>query len=593
VIHLSKKPALSSDGSRGKTVASAVFRWIIVAVGIVAWCVVGMNGLAWHHQNSPLRYVARLALLLVVVAALASFIITWHRRHAVSVREEQLSGTSVFDELAELSLDELTVEIEKIAFAYRDLTLDSAKMIANHLLQPERFRSKVTESVDLKAQQTVHEIEIAWRPGGAYLTSPNTYVVPVMRPHKKELPREVSIQGGNVLGSFETIALLYSVAIRLSNARWEDPTISRTRELARRELVRAIVYQPGGTDSRPNADLVHDFFASTQQQSALLDPTLPGTERQEEIRPDLLFSELVDTLISRRPYFAVFRPDDPTETKPTLMSYRADLLDYPVQSYDFWRRFKDRARMHLGLPQRVFYVPLERARSADSYSLHVSCMDDLYIDEANVWAPSAKGGDWVRPLPRRGNYRAYLGWERPTGKAFLGLAAVKLWKTRRLKDLLLVVRIREKPPGSLAQAGSISLGTLIAIWLVGTTGLHIKEGIDLVAFVLALPAVAASTFGFNAGTPPHGLRSVTGIVSTVTSFTLSLFSIAVFLAQHETSNPLGSPTLGHGKQFFFLTDKIWIGLFVLASANLVITLGTLIMRLMRYGDLTRNRTRAW
>jgi hypothetical protein len=234
----------------------------------------------------------------------------------------------------------------------------------------------------------------------------------------------------------------------------------------------------------------------------------------------------------------------------------------------------------------MVYLDLDRARSADSYQLRVQCDEDLYVDESNVWSAAMK--EWVKPANRNGNFHSYLSWEAPSGKAFVGLGAAKLRQSNSLRRLWLVLRLREKPPGVLAPATSIAFSAAVAIWLVGAVGAHSNGGADLVAFILALPAVAAGALGFRTDAARHGMRSVTALASIVASLLLSLTAIVVFLAQHQSEHSLRSWPLLQHRYFYFLTDGLWIALVCAASFNFTIVFGTLVMRWVRYGALAHS-----
>jgi hypothetical protein len=548
---------------------------LVFAFGVALWVFVGMSEFAWKHTDRVLIYVCRPLAAVSVVALFWFYLRGWRRTHGIGVTPDR----QVFDsELAEMTPDELLASVDELAPDFAELSVDDAKMVVDHLVTPEKYRRKVIEDITLATQQTFHDITFLWRKH-SHLQIDGANVFPFMRPKKRDVPREVQIDGGRLVGAFETLALLHTVCSRLGHlpGRNEDGANPLT-ETARQAVLNLIAAPPlpDITDNQLQAirTAAEDAIRSVQN------PHAPPPEPELEV--------LLDLLLKRRPYFArVYDPAVAASTT-TQISYRSGLLrPGRTPDYDRWRKRKDSLRNWLRLPPRLVYISLERARSADSYQLAVHCDEHLFVDEANVLVEPSMV--WLKPLPRQRNYKAYIGWEEPTGKAFTSLGAAKLGSTERLESFWYVLRLTEKPPGTLATASSVAFATLVAIWLVGATGARSTGGADLVAFVLALPAVASTAFGLVSTGANHGLRSFTGVLSLIVSLLLSMGTTILYLSEHQASHAIRQEIIEHGHQFYYLSDYLWVAVFCVATLNFAWATGTLLLRVRRYGDLLRTQ----
>lgn len=554
----------------------------------------GVSGLVLPPPLHHLQILLRIGIFVLVIAISKTYLQRWQRAHSLGVKPHWRVGADVFPELQMLSTEELLTAIEPMIGGLRGIDTQAAKDIAHRLMTPENFRRKVIEDVVVRKQQTLHNIRILWYPASSVPIG-TAHVVPVMRPRKNELLRELTIDDGRLLGSFETITLLFVVCTQLAHIGATGQAAGSEHQ-ARTAILELIADPGSGESSRRCVAAARTAIAAAQ-----IRPQPPrhrcSSRRQNSIggvsEPEL--EGLLNLLSRRKANFVTYDGEWPKgELAETRISYRADTEIPPIDpDYDHWRKRKDGCRRLFRLPPRHIYINLGRSRSADSFELHVGCDDNLFVEETNVWSCNAKS--WLQPQPREHNYEAYIGWEKPSGKAFASLGAAKLAPTRNLKNLWFALRLTEKPPGILAPATTVAFATLMAIWLVAVTtgsGRGGPPGTDLVALVLALPAVGSTGLGLYSSGGSHGLRSMTGLVSLAVSLLLSISAISMYLVRYKDGHlPQPQSLLPHKLSIYLLRDYWWIGLVTLAAANCSVVLGTLLMRLMRYGALIRTYER--
>lgn len=532
----------------------------------------GASGLLFIDASHKISYPIRAAAAVVAILSSYLYIRAWHEAHANSVKDGMLVGEEEFPELAQYSSDQLLRALMPEIERFDNLTNDGAQALARDLLHPSAQRRKVVERIELRIQQSIHQVDIAWAPDSTVRVASGV-VLPILRRYKSETPREVEVEGGRQLGAFETIGLLVVVCSRLAGL--PAATASPDLALFQRRLIAAITDhpdQPGQPTSTASVIAAIDETSDRQR-----------TRRNRRHRSvDANLRPVLNLLRVRRPHFAYY--ELPRSSKPvihTRFSYRDQLHVAPyAPDYDRWRRRKDNLRKAWGFPPRLVYLTLERARSAHSYELYVSCEDHLYVDEANVVA----AGRFIRPLPRWRNSPTYIGWDEPRGKAFTSLGAVNVGRSM-LTCPEFVLRLTEKPPGTLAAAASTGFATAIAIWLVGIVGQ--SDGTDLVAFILALPAVGSTALGLLSTGVNHGLRSLTAILSLAASLALSIVGIVVYLQQQGTG--LNRLNLSSGQRLYLESNTVWLTLFLLAVVNTVVAAATLFSRLGRYRSQIRRR----
>jgi hypothetical protein len=201
-----------------------------------------MSQFAWADVPHQTAYAVRFLFALLVVACFALFLKLWIRRHALSVRPNARKGEEVFPELRQLGLEDLLDAVDAAAIPFDELTVRDAELLASHLTEPTSLRRRVIEDVEIRKQQTVHNIRISWQPGSCVVLGERDFV-PVMRLDKRDVPRELDVAEGRVLSSFETLALLLTACERLTQVR--NGLDAQAVRRVRREVLSVIVHRPG------------------------------------------------------------------------------------------------------------------------------------------------------------------------------------------------------------------------------------------------------------------------------------------------------------------------------------------------------------
>lgn len=581
-------PALDTSfarhiGRAARYVSAVVKNLLLFVVPIVAFVYCGLSGSFWWRiENQTLDRIVRLGAFIFAVAMAAVFAHSWSRRHGSSVRSEDKKGEDVHPEFASLTpfqiLERMRDADMAISSSGKPLSAGLVRTrghvtLARHVLHPQLFRKKVLEELTLKAHQRLHVITVEWDPG-AYLETNGAYLVPIMRLPKESKMRELEVVGGTVLSSLETASLVSSGLEKLL-------FLGASNVQAKSDLAALIAWQgSSGANGRARQWLQYSRPNKKELIQALV-PYIRRARRFVDRFGEIDTAQVLDAIAVNR-IFVVAYPKSEYASPPwqTVFSYRSS-HDDPLWGpyYDKWRRRKDVFRSRLRLPPRWIPILLERAYSASSYRLQVACDESLYVDEAEVW--DQKQNSWLRALERSGTYCSYLGWEEPAGKSFTSLAAARLAPLKDRSRLYLYVRVVEKPPGSLAVAVSVSFATAMSLWLVGSIqGGDPKS--DLIAFLLAGPAVAASAFGLLGASAPHGYRSITGLTAIGSDLLLLLLGITLYLRQVVQEPKVSPPKLSTDRYFYFLNDWLWIALFSTSALVLVFTAGTFLHRLMKY-----------
>jgi hypothetical protein len=149
--------------------------------------------------------------------------------------------------------------------------------------------------------------------------------------------------------------------------------------------------------------------------------------------------------------------------------------------------------------------------------------------------------------------------------------------------------MNESPPGTVLVATTVAAVVLVVTWLTGVVlgsqlrahGGDVAPGVDIAAFAITLPGVAASLFGLAQGRTAGVYRSLTAILVLIVSLLISLASIILFVGRSANvrfDDYLFDPP---GRSFFFLQDRLSAITFVAAVLNLSVGAGLLWSRLDR------------
>ena len=552
--------------------------------------------------------------LATTVVLYIRFLKLWLAEHADSVHRRWKVSDEKYPELGPLDDEGYFQRLEASSQLFRNLDVANATILRQHLLEPQGFRRKVTEDVEIRLQQFVRTVEIRVDPD----TIPRIgsgVVLPIMRRATDAPLRELTVTGGRLLNSMETRALLVRIAEVLDieapdfaqevEGEGVAPGVLSTDASAGDDVADVDTPPTTAADSRgSDPERVRQLMSmlirgprhlDRLRRSRHPDSRGPGVRsRGEDQAQGLAISEESKRLFSAarktRHYIAWY--DDPSvlEGGRTAFEYRSD-PDRPDQwpAVDPWRARKDRWRTALRMPRRFVYVRLDKALSSHTYILRVRCDEDLYFEESNVWV---EGRRWLKSANPFSLYRSYIYWEPPSGKSFTSLTASRIGGRLPWRSLYFALRLTEKPPGILGSAAAISFTSLVSVWLVGALGVG-AQGIDPVAFILALPGLAASLLGFSTAGAMQGRRSGTGIGALAASMMISLLGVVLFVSEGRKDGFLKPWRLhedGYPVSVLWMQDLWWVVLVVLAGCIFLVTLGTLIMRVQRYAVLTGVRS---
>jgi hypothetical protein len=153
----------------------------------------------------------------------------------------------------------------------------------------------------------------------------------------------------------------------------------------------------------------------------------------------------------------------------------------------------------------------------------------------------------------------------------------------RLKDLEVWVRFKEAPPGSRALALVTGTFATFLIWMVGyltSAGQGVGALTPTIAFLLTLPGVVATWFGFRQDGDTLASFSLLARLSLVATGGLSLLSAMLVLYGRPLRFLSGVGVLG-------IRDPRWAGLFILSFINTIYILYRFILKVAQYNWFLR------
>ncbi|QXJ22416.1 hypothetical protein AGRA3207_003411 [Actinomadura graeca] len=487
---------------------------------------------------------------------------------------------------------------EKQRAALRKDNLESVPSLVRMIIDPAHFRTRTVESVSLQgrviSQQVTIEFQLPSPPAGGPERDGGAgeIYVPALLVRKPELIDSLAItdsQGQTVtVLSFEETAELLAVALHFlvitcTAPGREDGRSPRTqRELERswqaEALLLELIY---GFGNRADVDKV------IAEAFALLGlPGSAGTERVTWLR------EFVQMLSQAYPVIAVLPHQD---HRRAVISYRRTLI--PSLSI---ANVRGRLRLALGLRPLKVGVDTALAHNSKSYHLQIDGPGTQYLMEQTLRCASCR-----TPLTRAGvilppgrtcpvhHQRFQSGWGRPyfemRGKRGQSYAHLYMRGFARVRgeNLVLSASFGESPPGTLASATITAAVTCLLIGAIGhaeATG--IANDSDIPPLLLALPAVAASWFGFNADGEAVLRSSLAARCSLFVSAIASLIAGSLFLVTERPEKPVQSVE----PDVFGMHLPSWWGLlFVIALVNVLSIAAQLVVRSWSYRRLLLRR----
>ena len=154
----------------------------------------------------------------------------------------------------------------------------------------------------------------------------------------------------------------------------------------------------------------------------------------------------------------------------------------------------------------------------------------------------------------------------------------------QFRDLELFAQFKEVPPGS---RGVAVVTALVATVFVGIIGHLVSQGrapqnSDVPALMLALPAAAASWFGFSTDGGSLVGSSLLARLSQLLTAAVSFTGIAMYFTAHRQHLPWGLSLLG-------VSSGVWALMFFVSGMNFLYILYRFTLKLRHYGDLVHKK----
>ncbi|MFF0177345.1 hypothetical protein [Micromonospora profundi] len=482
------------------------------------------------------------------------------------------------------------------------ITEDDRKAIAMFVelvVDPARRRSRLTETIDLDERAVVQQVSISFSlpdadDGGRML------YVPVLQPLKGELVDNFHLRSARgeslTTMSYEESVRLASAGLRLlvEMSAGQQPTpahrmleeVERAAELALLQIV--------ATRGPMNSQIVDRRMDVILEKIKFRDD-----ESRQRVR------KYVAALSSSYPIVAVIPTADLSSGR-LLLKYERTFI--PSSLVRGWGGL---LRLGLGLKPDQVAVPVELALTADSYHLRVNAPSNKYVlkqflqcrhcrtlatrrwrgrrphgqqDEhdkkglcAHETGPTAEVDHHFRVRRRRGQSFVHVYMR--------GYAQ----ESPKMRDLQLIARFKEVPPGARGRAVVTAVATTLLIAVAGnliTSPQGAQVG-GLPALMLALPAVAAGWFGMASDNNALVGGSMLARLSLIVSGAVSVVAVILYLGSPPPALPApqGS-TLGH-LTFVGITDWRWVVLCVISALNLTYVSYRFTLKLVHYNDLLK------
>ncbi|SCG39529.1 hypothetical protein [Micromonospora inositola] len=479
------------------------------------------------------------------------------------------------------------------------ITEDDRKAIAMFvelIVDPARRRSRLTETIDLDERAVVQQVSISFslphaENGGRVL------YVPVVQPRKGELVDNFHLR--NARGdSLPTMS--YEESIRLASAG-----LRLLIEMSGSEQVPPAHRTLGEAERAAELALLQIVATRGPMNSQVVDRKMDIILEKIKFRDDesrLRVRKYVAALSSSYPIVAVVPAAEATSGR-LLLKYERTFV--PSSLTRGWRGL---LRLSLGLKPDQVAVPVELALTAESYHLRVNAPSNKYVlkqflqcrhcrtlatrkwrgmqprgmkDEddkqglcAHKVGPAVEVDHHFRVRRRRGQNFVHV-YMRGYAKA-----------SPKMRDLQVLARFKEVPPGARGRATVTALATtlLIAVAgnLVGTA--HGAQVGGLPALMLALPAVAAGWFGMASDKDALVGGSLLARLSLIVSGAVSVAAVVLYLGSPAPA-PAGS--IAQPLSFVGITDWRWIALCAVSALNLIYVSYRFTLKLVHYSDLLK------
>ncbi|MGC5384396.1 hypothetical protein ACPXCJ_07885 [Micromonospora chalcea] len=552
----------------------------------------------WAEHDDLLEAGARfLFLILAMVIAAVMF----RRLRERLAQETKVAETPVLSAIPQLwRLKAAAVE------GYRN-DADAVALFVEMTVDPARFRSRLTETIDHDERSVAQQVTVSFSLPLSTIRGP--LYVPVLQPIKGELVDNFHIRSasGDSLTtlSYEESIQLAAAGLRLlltgifpKAADETQPELDgavRVAELALLQLIAA-----RGPQVMPNSAAVANgnlwdlcaSAANNTMDSVLQGIGFPDSESELRVR------KYVVALSSSYPIIAVVPPVDVVNSR-VLVKYERTYI--PSSLTTTW---KGLLRLGLGLTPDQVGVPLDLALTAGSYHLRVNAPANKYVLKQVLQCRHCEElveRQWEAKLPSQETGRCahqhgsvqpdhHYRVRRRRGQNFVHLyMRGYAHESPKMRDLALVARFKETPPGARGRATITALATTLLIVVVGNL-VSSPQGAQvggLPALTLALPAIAASWFGMTADRESLVGGSLLARLSLIASGAISVAAVILYLS--AVPNESGQNNDTGGSTFVGITDWPWIVLCALSALNLIFISYRFVLKLVHYNDLIKRK----
>jgi hypothetical protein len=303
------------------------------------------------------------------------------------------------------------------------------------------------------------------------------------------------------------------------------------------------------------------------------------------------------------PIVAVLQGDLPQRFR---ISYERTLIPKPFiprKSKDDGKYVKERARLILGLRPYQIAIPTANAFSTQSYHLIVQGPDGQYLMEQFLrcsqcrtlvlpgWTfnKDAHPGECTHSDSDHSQAH-YFRLRRKRGQNYAHVY-MRGFASSRLKDIELLTRFGEIPPGTLGSGLLTSLLATLVIAVIGhltwmgpgAAGTPAELPTGVPALMLALPAVAASWFGLKSSDDSLLRCALASRISLIVTGVLSIW-IAIIYLSNPTPQAAKPPFIG---LYDVPIASLWGAIMLAASINSLYIGSTFVVRFAYYMKLLR------
>jgi hypothetical protein len=472
------------------------------------------------------------------------------------------------------------------------------------ITDPALYRTRVTERIDLEERIVTQQIAIEYSLPTVEDTTTGPRYILLFSPPKGQLVDNLKITDGSGKPladlSFEEstelvaagLRLLLQLAIQSGRSRRRPPWPIAPKMTEKHRALELILLEQltkrGAVDHDEVAARVNSAFHRYQLDAE--------KDSVQELR------RYVAALSSAYPIVAVV-PKDAISGGRTLLRYERTLIPAALSEPGFnfgWMR------VLLGLKPNQVVVPVHLSATAGSFHLYINGPATKYVldqnfrcrhcqtDVSRSWEPTEPGPNGCAhrtiAVPKGRRFTDIDRHYRVTPK--LGQSFVHLYtrgfgagRQERFKDLELFARFKEAPPGSRATAVVTALVSTFLLAIMGrlasTSG---APSMSLPGLALALPAAAATWFGFSGDSRSLVGSSMLARLSQIVTALVSAVAIAVYFTSHHGRIPFNSSIVG-------ISEPWWVALFLISAVNLMYVSYRFALKVQVYNGLLRKKER--